>query len=80
MRLRVVDQVQITGDTASGLDSELIDARNRFFPGWWTYAHLGEPEHGGRPFYRVVCHSPDECELVRRARPSYIRAEIVKSW
>ena len=57
--------------------AELLDARNRFFPGWWTYVQA-EGAVNIAPFYRVPCHSPVECEWVRLARPAFARLEIVR--
>jgi len=57
--------------------SEVVAARDRFFPGWWTY--VGQrfllDEH--KPFYRVTCRDIAEAELAQEVQPDFIRAEIV---
>jgi len=51
------------------IDAHTLDARNRFYPEWWTI-----PESGLGPLYRVVCNGIAECTLAREARPAGVRA------
>lgn len=54
------------------MDAYLFDARNRFFPGWWTGPSA--PSSGTRPLYRVACNGLADCTLAREARPDRVRA------
>lgn len=54
---------------------EIRDARNRFYPGCWTYAEPLALNH--MPLYRVICHDLEECDLARQAQPDWIRVEFV---
>lgn len=51
------------------IDAHILNARNNFYPGWWTI-----PESDTGPLYRVVCSGVAECTLAREARPEGVRA------
>ena len=54
------------------------EARNRFYPGWWTY----EPEASEdvQPTYRVICRSLQDLNLARASRPPFVRARFVRQF
>lgn len=61
----------------SNVENKKIDqARNRFYPGWWTY-NPQETRPAFQPFFTVVCSSGEDCNLARLSKPPFIRAEIV---
>jgi len=66
-------------DTASGFRPDTdCAARDRFYPGWWTYGPGGLADEANKPFYRVICRTDEDCLLAARVKPPYVRAEIVR--
>ena len=57
-------------------NKEIIRARDRFYPGWWTYAFNTFNTEGSKPLFRVRCKNREELILAAAAKPRYIRAEI----
>jgi len=51
------------------IGAHILDARNRFYPEWWTIPKSDHP-----PLYRVVCSGIAECALALEARPEGVRA------
>jgi hypothetical protein len=61
-------------------EQHIIDARSRFYPGWWTVPAARPASRQPlyrQPLYRVVCHGQAECELARLARPDGVRVQFV---
>jgi hypothetical protein len=81
---RAVEHVQPTGPDLIGRvergvphdDPWLIETRDRFFPGWWTYAGDFTPSDT-RPLYRVVCANDEDRRAAEEAKPDFIDAIIL---
>src|SRR4051794_18830218 len=55
----------------------LIEARDRFFPGWWVYAPGGGLSDQPRTLYRVVCSTDEDRRAAEEAKPDFIDAVIL---
>lgn len=59
------------------LAEEIADARDRFYPGHWTYQNLEGLPKDLRPFYRVGVSSVEDYQLAKLALPKGVTAEII---
>jgi hypothetical protein len=65
--------------TAEGLDEpELLAARDRYYPGWWIYAHLAPSELSAslRPLYHVVCDTDHDLRLAEASKPPFVDVDF----
>lgn len=64
--------------SAYGISERVAEeARNRFYPGHWTYRNLGSPPEKLRPFYINRVSNLRDALLAEAVKPPHIRAEII---
>ena len=65
-----------TNNADKFLDTELLAARNKFYPGWWTLPDNSRTQAVSST-YILVCVAPREVAVALAAKPPNVRVKIV---
>jgi hypothetical protein len=59
-------------------ETDLQDARNWYYPGWWTHVS-DSPNESQLPQYRIVVCDDREEAIARASQPPYVLAEFERA-
>ena len=59
------------------MPEEIIAARNRYFPGWYTYNEANVTHENLKPVYRVHCRNQNDEIVARRVQPDLVKAVYI---